>query len=348
MANYTKLISAGLAVATIGSYVFNFNNFNSKDNLIKQGIDKIKAVALRYKADLADLQEDYDNLLKDVQASENALEQARVQLKAIYEKLTGKVWDDATQGDIINHDFDQYLKDQEQFENNVDGNEIAKILGLPEGASTQEIIEAIQDLLETIRDLEVRVEQLEAQVASLEAEIQTYKDEQDDLVEEINGLKTKLDNATAEANAIIDNANTEEQAQLDYINNTLTELGAEQVQEQVPEEDEGESQAQQLSFVKGNVSPAWSNKDQFNFKDEYIAAFNNLGLEAVTENPEVAVDFVSMKGNEGTVEITDEVGYNKLMEQAEDGKLYYDANTCSFVDSSQAGNAGIYTIVLTH
>ena len=347
MANtFTKLVAMGTAVASIAAVTFEFTPYSSQNSLIKQGVDSLKAMVQGKDAALKQLQAEYDEVIANLNNANESLETARQKLQAIYQKITGQAWDEAN-GDILNFDFNSLIKDGNQFENNVDGDAIASILGLPAGSSTEQIIVAIQNLQEQIADLAEQVQNLQAQVQSLQAEIATYKEEESalvlDLQQQIDDLKAR---AESEANAIIQEANNEEQEQLDYINNTINEL--ENPQAAVPDEDEGEVEAQQLSFVEGNVSAAWSNNDKFSNKETYITAFNNLGLEAVTENPEVAVDFVSISGQDHTVKITDEVAYNKLMEQAEDGKLYWNASTQSFVDSSNAGNTGIYTVILTH
>lgn len=224
MKTYTKLIGIATAVATITGYTFTFSNYASKDSWIREGIDRIKAVALGYKAQLEKLQGEYNTLLGDLNSTQDALAQARLKLEAIYQKITGQEW---TGSDILEFDFDTLLKDGEQFDNNVNGDAIADILGLPHGSSTEEIIAAIQDLIATVQSLEQRITVLETQVANLEAEIAEYETEQDSLVEEINGLKAKLDAATEQANEIINGASEEEQGQMDYINDTLEELGEE-------------------------------------------------------------------------------------------------------------------------
>ena len=228
MKTYTKLIAIASSVATIGAYTFNFASFNSKDSFIKDGIDRIKQVALGYKGQLNELENRYNTLLGDLNSTQDALAQARLKLEAIYQKITGQEW---TGGDILEFNFDEILKSDNFYDNNVDGDAIADILGLPHGSSTEEIIAAIQDLIATVQSLEQRITVLEGQVASLEAEIAEYQTEQDSLVEEINGLKAKLDAATEQANAIINGASNEEQGQMDYINDTLEELGAEPVEE---------------------------------------------------------------------------------------------------------------------
>ena len=238
MKTYTKLIGIATAVTTIAGYTFTFSNYASKDSWIREGIDRIKAVALGYKAQLEKLQGEYNTLLGDLNSTQDALAQARLKLEAIYQKLTGNEWNG---GDILEFDFDTLLKDGEQFDNNVDGDAIADILGLPHGSSTEEIIAAIQDLIATVQSLEQRITVLEGQVASLEAEISEYETEQDSLVEEINGLKDKLDAATEQANEIINGASQEEQGQMDYINNTLEELGAEPVEEVIERTPEQEA-----------------------------------------------------------------------------------------------------------
>ena len=233
--NYKKLLGIATAVTTLGAYSFNLVSFNSKDSWIKEGIDRIKAVALGYKAQLEKLQSEFNTLLADLNSTQDALAQARLKLEAIYQKITGQEW---TGGDILEFDFDTLLKDGEQFDNNVDGNAIADILGLPHGSSTEEIIAAIQDLIATVQSLEQRITVLEGQVASLQSEIAEYQTEQDSLVKGINGLKDKLDAATEQANEIINGASEEEQGQMDYINDTLEELGAETVSEPMTKEQE--------------------------------------------------------------------------------------------------------------
>ena len=346
MKTITKLTLLATAISTISGTVFSFNSYNSKDGLIKDAVDSLKAMYQGKDAALKQLQAEYDEVIANLDNANQSLETARAKLEAIYQKITGQAWDEAN-GDILNFDFNTLIKDGNQFENNVNGDAIASILGLPAGSSTEQIIVAIQNLQEQIADLAQQVQNLQAQVQSLQAEIATYKEEENQLILDLQGQIDDLKaRAESEANAIIDQANTEEQEQLDYINGVINEL--ENPQTEVPDEDEGEVEAQQLSFVEGNVSAAWSNNDKFSNKETYITAFNSLGLEAVTENPEVAVDFVSISGQEHTVKITDEVAYNKLMEQAEDGKLYWNANTQSFVDSSNAGGMGIYTVILQH
>lgn len=303
---YSKLIALSTAVVTIGGYVFNFNNFNSKDNLIKQGIDRIKEVASQYKKSLEDLQAEYDSLMNDLSNTQDALEQARIKLKQIYQKITGTEWDEAN-GDILEFDFESLLKDGDQYDNNVDGDAIGAVLGLPAGCSTQDIIDAINDLIATVQSLEARIQVLEGQVADLQAEIDLYEEEQNALVEEINGLKTKLDNATAEANAIIDNASAEEQAQLDYINNTLTELGAEQVTEQVPEEDpdgDDEGVEQNVVFTQGEGWNANANT--------ILKGLNSLNVTTM-EDPNVVLNATAIEGNTYTVSLDNEEVYNQLV-----------------------------------
>lgn len=260
MKTYTKLIAIASAVTTIGAYTFSFVDFNSKDSWIKEGIDRIKAVALGYKAQLEKLQGEYNTLLGDLNSTQDALAQARLKLEAIYQKITGQEWNG---GDILEFDFDTLLKDGDQFENNVDGDAIADILGLPHGSSTEEIIAAIQDLIATVQSLEQRITVLEGQVTNLEAEIAEYESEQDSLVEEINGLKAKLDAATEQANAIINGASEEEQGQMDYINDTLEELGAETVSEPMSEEVE----AAWNNYVTVAQAKGWN--------DEYTNGFVN-------------------------------------------------------------------------
>ena len=226
--NYKKLLGIATAVTTIAGYSFTFSNYASKDSWIRESIDRIKAVALGYKAQLEELQGRYNSLLADLDSTADALAKAEAKLKQVYEALTGEAWNDEN-GSILDFDFSSILPDQPLPDNPVDGDAICEILGLPAGSSTQDILNAITDLIDTVRTLEERITVLETQVANLEAEIAEYETEKDSLVEEINGLKDKLDAATAEANAIIDSASEEEQEQLDYINNTLNELGEEPI-----------------------------------------------------------------------------------------------------------------------
>ncbi len=255
---YKKLIALGAAVATLATYTFAFNDYNSQDSLIKQGIDNLKQVALNYKGQLEELQGEYNSLLGDLNSTQDALQQARLKLQAIYQKITGTEWDEAN-GDILDFDFDNLLKDGEQFDNNVDGDAIADILGLPHGATTEEIIVAIQDLIATVQSLEQRIQQLEGQVADLEGQIAEYKTEEQSLVEEINGLKTKLDEATAQANAIIDGASQEEQAQLEYVNDVLEELGEERILTE--EESLGNDMNAKWEIVVAELSDKFTNDE---------------------------------------------------------------------------------------
>ena len=260
--NYKKLLGIATAVTTIAGYTFTFSNYASKDSWIKEGIDKIKAVALGYKAQLEKLQGEYNALLGDLNSTQDALAQARLKLEAIYQKLTGTEW---SGGDILEFDFDTLLKDGEQFDNNVDGDAIADILGLPHGSSTEEIIAAIQDLIATVQSLEQRITVLETQVANLEAEIAEYESEQDSLVEEINGLKAKLDEATERANEIINGASEEEQGQMDYVNEVLEELGEEAIVPTVERTEEQE--AAWNNYVTVAQAKGWN--------DEYTNGFVN-------------------------------------------------------------------------
>ena len=118
--DYKKLLGLSMAVVTIGGYVFNFSSFNSKDSLIKQGVDRIKAIAEQYRTNLETLQAEYDTLLNDLNSTQDALEQARIKLQQIYQKITGNTWDEAN-GDILDFDFESLLKDGDQYDNNVDG-----------------------------------------------------------------------------------------------------------------------------------------------------------------------------------------------------------------------------------
>lgn len=249
---YKKLIALGAAVTTLATYTFAFNDYHSQDSLIRKGIDNLKQVALGYKSQLEKLQGEYDSLLGDLNSTQDALMQARLKLQSIYQKITGTEWSEAN-GDILDFDFDSLLKDGEQFDNNVDGDAIADILGLPHGATTEQIIAAIQDLIATVQSLEARIVQLEGQVTDLESQIAEYETEQDSLVEEINGLKDKLDEATAQANAIIDSASQEEQAQLDYLNTVLVELGEEAVAD-IPEGEEVPT----LESVQAEIDSVWA------------------------------------------------------------------------------------------
>ena len=246
--NYKKLIGIATAVTTITGYTFAFNSYQSEDGAIRRGVDKLKEIALGYKADLEKLQTQYDALMGNLESTQDALAQARLKLKQIYMKITGQEWDEATQGDILEFDFDTLLKDGEQFDNNVDGDAIADILGLEHGATTEQIIAKIQELIATVQSLEQRIEQLESQVDDLKAEIAEYETEQDSLVAEINGLKAKLDEATAQANAIINSANEEQQDQLDYVNDTLESLGEDRIIGDV-----------ELNTAREAVDTAWAN-----------------------------------------------------------------------------------------
>ena len=225
MANtFTKLVALGTAVASIGAITFEFTPYSSKDSLIKQGVDSLKAIVQGKDEALAKLQAEYDEVMANLNDANASLETARQQLEAIYHKITGQTWDEAN-GDILNFDFNTLIKDGNQFENNVNGDAIAEILGLPAGSTTEQIIVAIQNLQKQIADLSTQVTNLQAQVQSLQDEIATYKAEESalvlDLQQQINDLKARAEN---EANAIIKQANDEEQEQLDYINNTIEEL----------------------------------------------------------------------------------------------------------------------------
>lgn len=256
---YKKLIGIATAVATITGYTFAFNSYQSEDGAIRKGVDKLKQIALNYKGQLDELQAQYNALMGNLESTTDALTHAKLKLEAIYERITGQAWDEATMGSILEFDFDTLIKDSDQFDNNVDGNAIANILGLPAGATTQEIINAIQDLKDTVQTLENRVNELEAQVDDLEAQIEEYKTEQDSLVEEINGLKAKLDNAVAQANEIINTANEDQQEQLDYINDTLEALGEEAIVGDV-----------EINGAREAVEQAWAN-----FKE--VATANRSG-----------------------------------------------------------------------
>ena len=245
---YKKLIGIATAVATITGYTFTFNSYQSEDGAIRRGVDKLKQVALGYKAELDELDAQYKALMGNLKNTTDALTTAKLKLEAIYQKITGQAWDEASMGSILEFDFDTLLKDGDQFDNNVDGNAIASILGLEAGATTEQIISAIRDLKDTVQTLENRVNELEAQVTSLEAQISEYETEQNSLVEEINGLKAKLDNATAQANAIINTANEDQQDQLDYINDTLESLGEDTIVGDV-----------ELSTAREAVDTAWAN-----------------------------------------------------------------------------------------
>ena len=228
--NYKKLLGIATAVTTIAGYTFTFSNYASKDSWIKEGIDRIKGVALGYRAQLDEMRNRYNSLLADLDSTANALAKAEAKLKQVYEAITGEAWNDEN-GSILSFDFSSILPDEPLPDNPIDGDILCEILGLPSGSSMEEIVASIEDLIEAVQSLEQRVEVLESQVASLQAEIDEYEAEQDSLVEQVNGLKDKLDNAVTEANSIIDNASQEEEAQLDYVNDTLTELGAEPVEE---------------------------------------------------------------------------------------------------------------------
>ena len=243
--DYKKLGAIAVAVGTLVTYTF--NSYTSQDGLIKQGVDRLKAVAKQYKDDLATLQSQYDGLVSDLNNAESQIAQAKIKLQAIYQKITGEAWDEATQGDILEFDFNTLVKDGEQFENNVDGNAIADILGieLEEGevVTTQMIIAEITNLKNQIADLEGQITTLNQTITQLQTDIAAYESEQDSLVEEINSLKAKLDSA----NEIIRIAHNEEQDQLDYINDALVEFGEEAVgtpadKIPAPEVEEGEQE----------------------------------------------------------------------------------------------------------
>ena len=318
---YVKLVGIATAVATIGGYVFNFSSFNSKDSLIKTGVDRLKAIVIDKNAALDKLQGEYDALEDERNSLIASLGDARDKLETIYEKITGEAWNEEN-GDILGFDFNTLVKDGDQFENNVDGNAIAEMLGLEAGATTEEIIAAIQDLQDTIATLNNEIERLEQQIEDLQAEIELYDEEQDALVEEINGLKAKLDEATAKANAIIDEANTEEQEQLDYINNTLTELGAEQVKEEVPEQGEGE--VEESSVV---LSGDWTRATEED-KNAILNMCNELGIQ----NAEVTAGFaIDSPGNYIEIKVPTEA-YNVMV-----ANEYYDEATHSLY-ISDSGN----------
>ena len=286
---YKKLIGIATAVATITGYTFAFNSYQSEDGAIRRGVDKLKQVALGYKAELDELDAQYKALMGNLENTTDALTTAKLKLEAIYQKITGQAWDEATQGNILEFDFNTLLKDGDQFDNNVDGDAIASILGLPNGATTQEIINAIKNLKDTVQTLENRVNELEAQVTSLEAQISEYETEQNSLVEEINGLKTKLDNATAQANAIINTANEDQQDQLDYINDTLESLGEDTIVGDV-----------ELSTAREAVESAWNS-----FKEVATANRNGSFNDTVGQALEIKNgEFSFIEGNTSIVKTT--------------------------------------------
>lgn len=246
--DYKKLVAIATAVTTIGGYTFAFSSYQSEDGAIRRGVDKLKEIALGYKADLEELQTQYDALMGNLESTQDALAQARLKLEQIYMKITGQEWDEATQGDILGFDFETILPSEPIPGNPVDGDAIASILGLPAGATTEEILVAIQELISTVQSLEQRIDQLEGQVDDLEAQIAEYETEQDSLVEEITGLKAKLDEATAQANDIINTANEGQQEELDYINDTLESLGEDRIIGDV-----------ELNTARTAVSTAWAN-----------------------------------------------------------------------------------------
>ena len=264
MKTYTKLIGIATAVATITGYTFTFSNYASKDSWIREGVNRLKQVALGYKAQLEELQGRYNNLLADLDSTADALAKAEAKLKQVYEAIVGEAWNDEN-GSILDFDFSSILPDEPLPDNPVDGGAIAEILGLPSDATTQDILNAITDLIDTVRTLEERITVLESQVASLEAEISEYEGEQDSLVQEINALKNKLDEATERANEIISNASEEEEAQLDYVNDTLTELGEEPIVPTVERTEEAE--AAWNNYVTVAQAKGWN--------DEYTNGFVN-------------------------------------------------------------------------
>ena len=274
---YAKLVAIATAVTTIGGYTFAFSNFDSQDGAIKRAIDNLKNVALGYKSDLEKLQGEYSTLLGNLNSTQDALAQARLKLQAIYQKITGQEWDEATQGDILDFDFDTLLKDGEQFDNNVDGNAIAEILGLPAGATTEQIIAKIQELIATVQSLEQRIEVLEAQVTDLEAQIAEYETEQDSLVEEITGLKAKLDEATTQANAIIDGASQEEREQLDYVNDVLEEFGEERVE------------SEQQLVLKEDMNAKWAIVENSGLTSDVLNVVKNEILDVAASGDNFSV-----------------------------------------------------------
>lgn len=326
MANstFTKLIAMASAVATIGTVAFEFTPYSSQNSLIKQGVDSLKAIVQGKNAALAKLQAEYDEVMANLNNANQSLETARAKLQAIYQKITGQAWDEAN-GDILNFDFNTLIKDGDQFESNVDGNAICDVLGLPHGSSTQQIIVAIQNLQEQIADLAQQVQNLQAQVAELQAEIATYKEEESQLVldlqQQISDLKAR---AESEANAIIEQANDEEQEQLNYLNNTLTELGGEAVvpEEEVPEE-EGEVEEDNNVVLSGDWSKA-TEED----KNAILNMCNELGIQ----NAEVTAGYaVDSSGNYIEIKVPTEA-YNVMV-----ANEYYDAATQSLY-ISDSGN----------
>ena len=291
MANstFTKLIAMASAVATIGTVAFEFTPYSSQNSLIKQGVDSLKAMVQGKDEALAKLQAEYDEVMANLNNANQSLETARAKLQAIYQKITGQAWDEAN-GDILNFDFNTLIKDGDQFESNVDGNAICDVLGLPHGSSTQQIIVAIQNLQEQIADLAQQVQNLQAQVAELQAEIATYKEEESQLVldlqQQISDLKAR---AESEANAIIEQANDEEQEQLDYINGVINEL--ENPEQEVPEEEPGEDETPVSEYVEFELVGDWSQATEaqktllintlnsFNIKND-----SNIGPVEVTCN----------------------------------------------------------------
>lgn len=278
---FTKLVALGTAVASIGAVTFNFTGYDSKDSLIKQGVDNLKAIVQGKDEALAKLQAEYNSLLTQFDSVNGSLTDAKSKLEAIYKKVTGNDWDEASNGSILDYDFNSLIKDGNQWENNANGDAIGEILGLDPGCSTQQIIVAIQNLQNEIANLSQQVTNLQAEIKSLQAEIATYKQEESalvlDLQEQIAQLKAKAEN---EANAIIDEANTEEQAQLDYINNTLTELGGEAVKEEVPEEDKGEVEEGNNIVLSGDWSQATEEQ-----KTALLNMFDELGIEDIEVTP---------------------------------------------------------------
>ena len=332
MANtFTKLVALGTAVASIGAITFEFTPYSSQNSLIKKGVDSLKAIVQGKDEALAKLQAEYDEVMANLNDANASLETARQQLEAIYHKITNEAWDEAN-GDILNFDFNTLIKDGNQFENNVNGDAIAEILGLPAGSTTEQIIVAIQNLQNQIADLSTQVTNLQAQVAELQAEIATYKEEESalvlDLQQQIAELKARAEN---EANAIIEQANTEEQEQLDYINNTLTELGAEQVTEQVPEEDNGEGEEQEPVEPEQQAQPIIFNK--MKGEDGYYApltvtALNSLGIEAVTDNPQITAEWKATGPDAFSVTIKD----SAVKEALQEHPLYNKNNKGFFIN----------------
>ena len=330
MANstFTKLMALGTAVASIGAVTFEFTPYSSQNSLIKQGVDSLKAMVQGKDAALKQLQAEYDEIMQNLNSTQDALQQARIKLQAIYQKITGNEWDEATQGDILDFDFNSLVKDGDQFENNVDGDAICDVLGLPHGSSTQQIIAKIEELIATVQSLEEQVERLEAQVQSLQQEIETYKAEESQLVLDLEAQIADLKaRAEGEANAIIEQANTEEQEQLDYINGAIEEL--ENPQAEVPEQGEGEEQepvepeqqAQAITFTVNNIG-------NIPEKNRVNNGLNNLGIKAVTDNPNLTLTASSSSANVYKIKISDEAIYNAMISH----EMYNETNHGFFIN----------------